>query len=73
MDVSGVFNKIRSTLTSTVSEISAALPGNPLLREYDVGQQVGSAGPGLTWKIYEGVKKSTKAVRFLNYELLTIN
>ena len=58
-----VFNKIKSTLTSTVSEISAALPGNPLLREYDVGEQIGSAGPGLMWKIYEGVKKTTKAVR----------
>ena len=62
MDVSGVFNKIKSTFTHTVSEISAVLPGNPLLREYDVGDQVGSAGSGLLWKIYNGVKKSTKAV-----------
>nr|XP_039251440.1 SCY1-like protein 2 isoform X1 [Styela clava]XP_039251442.1 SCY1-like protein 2 isoform X1 [Styela clava] len=56
-----VFNKIKSTLTSTVSEIAAALPGNPLLREYDIGDQVASAGPDYLWKIYEGTKKSTKA------------
>ena len=61
-----MFNRIKSTLTSTVSEISSVLPGNPLLREYDVGEQTGSAGPGLMWKIYEGVKKSTKAVRCLS-------
>nr|CAB3265906.1 SCY1-like protein 2 [Phallusia mammillata] len=61
MAVAGVFNKLRNTLTSTVSEISAALPGNPLLREYDAGSQVGSAGPKFLWKIYAGTKKSTKA------------
>ena len=63
MDVSGVFSKLKNTLTSTVNEISAALPGNPLLREYDAGCQVASAGPNNLWKIYEGMKKSTKAVR----------
>ena len=62
MDVSGVFSKIKSTFSSTVSEISAALPGNPLLREYDAGEQMGSAGPGLMWKLYNGAKKSTKKV-----------
>jgi len=62
MDVAGVFNKLRSTLSSTVSEISAALPGNPLLREYDANNQVGSGGPKFLWKIYDGTKKSTKAV-----------
>ncbi|CAK8690323.1 unnamed protein product [Clavelina lepadiformis] len=61
MDVSGVFSKLKNTLTSTVNEISAALPGNPLLREYDAGCQVASAGPNNLWKIYEGMKKSTKA------------
>ena len=60
-----MFNKLRSTLTSTVTEISAALPGNPLLREYEAGKQIGSAGPDLLWKIYSGCKKSTKAVGFI--------
>ncbi|XP_078482866.1 SCY1-like protein 2 [Ciona intestinalis] len=61
MDVSGVFTKLRNTLSSTVNEISAVLPGNPLLREYDAGDQVGSAGPRYLWKIYQATKKSTKA------------
>lgn len=65
MDVSGVFNKIKNTFSSTVSEISSVLPGNPLLREFDVGDQLGSAGSGLMWKLYNGVKKSTKKVNFL--------
>lgn len=65
MDVSGVFNKLRSTISSTVNEISAALPGNPLLREYDTATQVASAGPCLNWNIYKGFKKSTKAVNVI--------
>lgn len=56
-----VFNKLKNTLTSTVNEIAHALPGNPLLREYDATEQVASAGPDYIWKIYNGTKKSTKA------------
>uniref|UniRef100_H2ZDH0 Protein kinase domain-containing protein n=1 Tax=Ciona savignyi TaxID=51511 RepID=H2ZDH0_CIOSA len=59
---SGVFTKLKNSLSSTVNEISAVLPGNPLLREYDAGNQVGSAGPRYLWKIYTATKRSTKAV-----------
>jgi hypothetical protein len=38
------------------------LPGNPVTRDYEVLRHVGSAGPGLYWKVYSGFKKSTKQV-----------
>ena len=53
-------NKFKSTVTTTVSQLSGVLPGNPVTREYEVGKQIGSAGPDLLWKIYSGHKKSTK-------------
>ncbi|XP_022244432.1 SCY1-like protein 2 [Limulus polyphemus] len=33
---------------------------NPITQYYDLGMQVGSAGPELAWKIYEAVRKSDK-------------
>ncbi|KAK3928134.1 SCY1-like protein 2 [Frankliniella fusca] len=55
-----IVNKLRSTVSSTVSSLSGVLPGNPVTREYEVTNHVASAGPGLLWKIYQGYKKSTK-------------
>ncbi|KAL5006865.1 hypothetical protein ScPMuIL_015671 [Solemya velum] len=48
-----VLNKLKSA-------VSSALPGNPLSREFDLTNQVGSCGVGLLWKIYNGIKRSTK-------------
>lgn len=49
-----------SKLKSTVSEV---LPGNPLSSDYEIqDREVGSAGPGLVWKIYRANKKTTKEV-----------
>uniref|UniRef100_A0A914GUG1 Protein kinase domain-containing protein n=1 Tax=Globodera rostochiensis TaxID=31243 RepID=A0A914GUG1_GLORO len=56
--------KIRSTVAAQVhsvaAQVSQALPGNPIFREYTIGPQIGSAGPGLCWKIFNGVKNTTK-------------
>lgn len=67
MNMESVLNRLRDTVSATVgtmyqvtSNLSTALPGNPLTREYELVRQVGSAGPGLVFKIYEAVKKSTK-------------
>ncbi|GMT04731.1 hypothetical protein PENTCL1PPCAC_26905 [Pristionchus entomophagus] len=54
------FHKFKSTVSQVAAQVSNALPGNPLTREYDVGEQIGTAGPGLHWKIYSGKKKSTQ-------------
>jgi len=61
--------KIRSSVAAQVHSVAAqvnlALPGNPILREYTVGQQVASAGPGLCWKIFSATRNSTKQVFLL--------
>lgn len=55
-----MLNKLKSTVSTTVSQLSGVLPGNPVTREYEVGKLIGSAGPDLLWKIFSGYKKSTK-------------
>ncbi|XP_069689462.1 SCY1-like protein 2 isoform X1 [Periplaneta americana] len=55
-----VLNKFCSTVSSTVSQLSGVLPGNPVTREFEATCHIASAGPGLLWKIYRGYKKSTK-------------
>jgi SCY1-like protein 2 len=61
----GIFkNKLTNTVVDTVylaeNLTKNVLPGNPVTREYDITSHVGSAGPGLLWKLYAGFKKSTK-------------
>lgn len=41
-----VLNKFCSTVSSTVSQLSGVLPGNPVTREYEVTDHIASAGPG---------------------------
>ena len=57
-------NRIRDTVSSTVytvtNNLSTALPGNPLTREYEIIRHVASAGPQLCLKIFDAIKKSTK-------------
>ncbi|CAG9807308.1 unnamed protein product [Chironomus riparius] len=60
MDVLNTFNKLYSSVSTTVSQLSNHLPGNPLTREYEVENQICSAGIGLLWRVYKGTKKSTK-------------
>lgn len=55
-----VFNRLRSTVSQAVSQVTVSLPGNPVTREYDTGQQIASAGPGLLWKVFSAVKKSSR-------------
>ncbi|XP_055618353.1 SCY1-like protein 2 isoform X2 [Toxorhynchites rutilus septentrionalis] len=52
-----VINKFYSSVTQTVSSV---LPGNPVMREYDVTDHIASAGRSCMWKIYSGFKKSTR-------------
>ncbi|KAH9518743.1 SCY1-like protein 2 [Bulinus truncatus] len=48
-----VLNRLKSAVTSVI-------PGNPLARDFDIHAQVASTGPGLLWKVFSAVKKSTK-------------
>ena len=56
--------KLTNTVVDTVymaeSITKTVLPGNPVTRDYEITKHVGSAGPGLLWKLYSGFKKSTK-------------
>ncbi|KAG1701411.1 SCY1-like protein 2 [Nymphon striatum] len=55
-----VINKLRNTVSSVSNSLSTVLPGNPVTREYEIIRHIASAGPGLLWKVFQGIKKSTK-------------
>ena len=40
-------SSVSSTVFSTVSTIRDVLPGNPVNRDFEVGEHIASAGPGL--------------------------
>lgn len=41
-----VINKLYSTVSSTVSQLSSVLPGNPVSKDFEIGEHIASAGPG---------------------------
>ncbi|KAM5170811.1 SCY1-like protein 2 isoform 2-T2 [Mantella aurantiaca] len=55
-----MLNKLKSTVTKVTADVTSAVMGNPVTREFDVGKHIASGGNGLTWKIFNGTKKSTK-------------
>ena len=48
---------------SLFGRIKSAVVGNPVTKEYELGRHVASAGPGLLWKVYSAVKKTTRQVQ----------
>ena len=52
--------------------IKAAVKGNAVLKEYEVGQQIASAGPGLLWRVCRGVKRTSRKVWFNSLQERTI-
>ena len=57
-----VLNKLKSTVTKVTADVTSAVMGNPVTREFEVGRHIASGGPGMSWRIYNGIKKSTKQV-----------
>ncbi|XP_064400390.1 SCY1-like protein 2 isoform X2 [Halichondria panicea] len=45
---------------SLLGKLKSAVMGNPVTREYELGKHIASAGPGLLWKVYRGIKKTTR-------------
>lgn len=45
--------------SSLFGSLKNAVLGNPVIREFTIGTQVASFGPGLLWKVFDGKKKST--------------
>lgn len=52
--------------TSLFGSLKNAVLGNPVTREFSIGAQIASFGPGLLWKVFEGKKKTTGQVQY-NY------
>ncbi|KAF1670977.1 SCYL2 protein, partial [Pygoscelis papua] len=61
-----MLNKLKSTVTKVTADVTSAVMGNPVTREFDVGRHIASGGNGLAWKIFNGTKKSTKQVDVLH-------
>ncbi|XP_044757713.1 SCY1-like protein 2 [Coccinella septempunctata] len=57
---SKIYSQVTNHVSTTMSQLSVVLPGNPVTREFDATSHIASAGPGLMWKIYSGSKFSTK-------------
>lgn len=47
-----VLNKFYSTVSSTVSQLSTVLPGNPVTREFEATSHIASAGQGTGITMY---------------------
>lgn len=62
-----MLNKLKSTVTKVTADVTSAVMGNPVTREFEVGRHIASGGPGMSWRIYNGIKKSTKQVGFLSF------
>ena len=54
---------VRACQMSVLGKFKAAVLGNPVTREYEIGRHVASGGPSCMWKIFDGVKKSSRHVR----------
>ncbi|CAL9682903.1 unnamed protein product [Knipowitschia caucasica] len=55
-----MLNKLKSTVTKVTADVTSAVMGNPVTREFEVGRHLASGGPCMCWRIYNGTKKSTK-------------
>ena len=43
---SAVSSSVSSTVFSTISTVKDVLPGNPVTRDFEVGEHIASGGPG---------------------------
>lgn len=60
-----VINKLYSSVSNTVSQLSSALPGNPITKEFDVGEHIASVGPGTSLFAYSLFKFTRLSCQFL--------
>ena len=51
---------LASVEMSLFGKIKTAVRGNPVTRDYEIDKHVASAGPGLLWKVHNGVKKTSR-------------
>jgi len=56
-----VINRLKSAVTNVLPV------GNPVTNEFEILGQRASGGPALLWKVYDGIQRSTKQVRFCQF------
>ena len=42
-----MLNKLKSTVTKVTADVTSAVMGNPVTREFDVGRHIASGGNGV--------------------------
>ena len=57
---------------SLFERLKSAVKGNAVLKEYEIGQQIASAGPGLQWRVYQGVRKTTRKASSVHVNLTSL-
>ncbi|CAF0763821.1 unnamed protein product [Didymodactylos carnosus] len=55
-----VVKSMVDTVLAAQGTMKDVLPGNLVTREFDLIRPLGSAGPGLLWRIYAALKRTTK-------------
>ncbi|CAF1657180.1 unnamed protein product [Didymodactylos carnosus] len=58
-----VVKSMVDTVLAAQGTMKDVLPGNLVTREFDLIRPLGSAGPGLLWRIYAALKRTTKQVK----------
>lgn len=48
---------------NNLNPVCSSLDLNPISQYFELGKQVGSAGPELAWKIFDSIRKSDRKVR----------
>ena len=54
---SAVSSSVSSTVFSTISTVKDVLPGNPVTRDFEVGEHIASGGPGKECLLLERNKR----------------
>lgn len=44
---SKIYSQVTNHVSTTMSQLSVVLPGNPVTREFDATSHIASAGPGI--------------------------
>ena len=60
---SAVSSTVSSTVFSTISTVKDVLPGNPVTRDFEVGEHIASGGPGKKNRIRYHYKCSNKSIQ----------
>ena len=54
---SAVSSSVSSTVFSTISTVKDVLPGNPVTRDFEVGEHIASGGPGKKFWYIKEIRK----------------